>query len=159
MRCKIKKALPYFAIILVVVITSLVIIKPTDDSAFFTENYGRINTNSITSYTIVNEDEQSIKYKDGDEQFSLINSIFEKAEVTSDHEEIYLVSEKSGERIIVKGRYKKTVFVPYKDGSSESVKIILKDFCKNKSTAYFLDNHNYLITTVSIEDYNKIFKT
>lgn len=38
-----------------------------------------------------------------------------------------------------------------------SATLIVKDYCKGKSTNYLLDNHDYLIAKLTKEEYVKIF--
>ena len=160
-KCIMKKKLSYIMFCLIVtVIIIAVLAKLNDDSIFFSENRDKINTNNIISYTIVGEGGSSSRYNVGDEQFETISNILTNAEVTVDKDEVYLIDEENSEHIVVRGRCRKTVFIIYKEEKyDDNVKIILKDFCKNRSTTYLLDNHKYLITTISIDDYNKIFNS
>lgn len=155
-----KKEISIFAILFFVAVIGITIILCTklSDERFFSENGTRINTDIVDSYNVIDKQGNSLIYDKTDEKFNIINDILSSAEVRHEKNEIYIFDEELSERIILKGKYKNIVFIPYYEKQPDgSILLILKDFCENKSTKYLLDHHDYLVTTISEKDYYKIF--
>ena len=147
-----------FLCLLFTLVTVTIIINYTDDTIFFVNNKSRINTNVVDAYTVIDENGNRFCYKKGSNYFETINYIFSNSDVYYDTSNIYLIDEKSTKQFIVEGCHKKIIFVPLVENDNCNVKIILKDYCKNRSTNYLLDNHKYLITNISFDDYQRIFE-
>ncbi len=130
-----------------------------DDSVFFSENESHIQTDIVDSYTVVDKQGKSLLYDKSSEKFNVINNILSTAKVYHEKNELYIYDEISSEYIVLKSNNKKIFFIVYCEKQDDgSILLILKDFCKNKSTRYLLDNHDYLVTTITEKDYNEIFR-
>ena len=126
------------------------------DARFFSSNQTRIRTESVVSYTVVDDQGRSATYREQDEKYKTITKILSGAEVRHDKENIYLYDDTSA-RIVLTGKHHSVTFITHDVQPDGSVLLILKDYCKDKSTVYMLDHHNYLITYLSKKDYNRIF--
>lgn len=89
-------------------------------------------------------------------KYKTIAKILSSAEVSHDKENIYLYDNTSA-RIVLTGKHHSVTFIIHDIQPDGSVLLILKDYCKDKSTVYMLDHHDYLITYLSEKDYNCIF--
>ncbi len=151
----------YSLFIIVAVITlciALCIEYSNKNNVFFSEDETRINTDIVVSYTVIDKQGNSLTYDEADEKFNTIRSILSSAKVYHDKRNLYIVDEKSSEHIILKSKSKDIVFIPlYEKQPDGSILLILKDFCKNRSTTYQLDNHDYLVTNISETEYQEIF--
>lgn len=150
-----------FSVLFSFTITAIIIAlcsEYSNKNVFFSEDETHINTDIVVSYTIIDKQGNSLIYNKTDEKFNTIRNILSATEVRHENNEIYIIDEKSSERIILNGKYKKIVFTPFYEKQPDgSILLILKDLCKNKSTRYLLDHHDYLVTTISEEDYYEIF--
>lgn len=137
-------------------VMSAIILNVSTWEFFITEDKTAVNTSVVTSYTIVDENNKSQTYYKEDDKFNEISDILSSVEIKRDKKEIYLYGEE--EQIILKSKNKSTRFYPtYSHDDDQSVILIIKDFCEDRDTAYFLDNHDYLVAKISKNEYNKIF--
>lgn len=148
--------------VIISIIISIILINvlPISDLDFFiTNDETGIKTSAVTSYTIVNESNESNTYYQEDDKFNEISDILSSVEIKRDKNEIYLYGDE--EQIILKHKNKSITFYPTysHDDNNQAVILIIKDFCENKGTTYLLDHHEYLIGKISKDEYNKIFTT
>lgn len=160
MKKKIKILIGVLVAAAVIVITALICFNHYNKTAFFTENDTKINTDRVISYTVLDDNNNSVEYKADDEKFKTIDDILTNAEPYHNKNDIRPVSKDSGERLMLKGKYNaKAVFIVYyaekPDGSYE---LILKDYCEGKGTTYLLDFHDYLEIDLTPEEYSAIFE-
>ena len=126
------------------------------DARFCSLNQTRIRTDSVDSYTVVDDQGRSAIYREQDEKYKTITKILSSAEVRHDKENIYQYDNTSA-RIVLTGKHHSVTFIIHDIQPDGSVLLILKDYCKDKSTVYMLDHHDYLITYLSEKDYSSIF--
>lgn len=154
----IKKLLLSLSFITIIAIIVLILYANNSSAIFFLDDDTRINTDIVDSYTIIKKNGNSTIYDKNDEQFKAISNILSSVETYHDENRIYLFDKKSSEHIVLKSKNTNIAFYPYCDKQPDGrIILILKDYCENRSTSYFLDNHDYLITTISEKDYYKIF--
>lgn len=138
--------------ILVVIAVSILYFQTNN---FISDDEKSINTDIVITYTVFGDKGNQKVYIQGDKEFNEISDILSSAEITHNKKDIFLY-ENTDERIVLKSKFKEQAYYSYyRDGKYI---LILKNFCKNKDTSYFLDNHDYLITEISKKDYEKIFK-
>lgn len=142
---------------IIIAIILLNVLPNLDLNFFITNDETGIKTSAVTSYTIVNENNESKTYYQGDDKFNEISDILSSVEIKRDKNEIYLYDDE--EQIILKNKNKSITFYPTysHDDNDQAVILIIKDFCENKGTTYLLDHHKYLIGKISKDEYNKIF--
>lgn len=152
-----KHILIPIAIIFLIVAFIVLYNKPNNE--FIIDNDTKLNTKIINSYTIKSNG-VSYTYERENEQFNDINTIFENAELYHDRSRLYLYGEgepNDTEQIILNNDFVMYVYIG--DFSIDNTAtVIVKDYCKGKNTNYLLDNHDYLISKLTKEEYYKIFK-
>lgn len=152
-----KFILPTIFLIIIVIVGITLIISNSSTNHFFVDNQTRINTESVTSFTVVNKQGDSSKYERNDEKFDVINNILSSAKVYHNKNDIYILDGIS-ERIILTENHKTISFIPFYEKQPDgSTLLILKDFSESKSTNYMLDNHDYLVANISESEYQAIF--
>ena len=148
----------FFALAVAIIIAIVLICSNNSDSIFFSEDETRINTDIVDSYTVLDKNGNSLIYDKDTEKFNSISNILSSAEVRHNKSDIFLLDDESSERIVLKGKNKDIVFIPWYDRLPDgSIVLVLKDFCKGRSMIYWLDNHDYLVTTLSENEYDEIF--
>ena len=148
----------FFALAVAIIIAIVLICSNNSDSIFFSEDETRINTDIVDSYTVLDKNGNSLIYDKDTEKFNSISNILSSAEVRHNKSDIFLLDDESSERIVLKGKNKDIVFIPWRDRLPDgSIVLVLKDFCKGSSMIYWLDNHDYLVTTLSENEYDEIF--
>ena len=145
-----------FSAVILALVIIFVVGMCRSDARFFSLNQARIRTDSVVSYTVVDDQGRSATYREQDEKYKTITKILSGAKVRHDKENIYLYDDTST-RIVLTEKHRSMTFITHDIQPDGSVLLILKDYCKDKSTVYMLDHHDYLITYLSAKDYNRVF--
>ena len=74
-------------------------------------NQTRIRTDSVDSYTVVDDQGRSAIYREQDEKYKTITKILSNAEVRHDKENIYLYDNTSA-RIVLTGKHHSVTLLP-----------------------------------------------
>lgn len=148
-----KKYIVIIVIIIIFLLTVFTISYNKSNDKFITDNDTKLNTEIVSSYTVKDGD-KSYEFTEDTTQFYEINYILENAELYHDKSRLYLYDESP--QIILNDKF--IMYVYTGDLSIDnSATLIVKDYCKGKSTNYLLDNHDYLIAKLTKEEYSIIF--
>lgn len=146
-------------IVIIFLIVAFIVSYNKSTNEFIIDNDTKLNTKIINSYTIKSNG-VSYTYERENEQFNDVNTIFENAELYHDRSRLYLYYEgepNDTDQIILNNDFVMYVYIG--DLSIDNTAtVIVKDYCKGKNTNYLLDNHDYLISKLTKEEYYKIFK-
>lgn len=145
----------YIAIIIIMIflLTTFAVLYSKSKDKFIIDNDTQINTEIISSYTVKDGD-KSYEFIKDTIQFNELNHILENAQLYHDKSRLYLYDESP--QIILNDKF--IMYVYTGDLSIDnSATLIVKDYCKGKSTNYLLDNHDYLIAKLTKEEYSIIF--
>jgi len=141
--------------VLVFVAIIVICINRFNTNVFFLKNENTINFEVIESYIIVNKNSEHFIVDKESSKYNVICEILANSEIHHDKNNIYLL-DGTINQIIVKGKHRNNT-IYFFEHDDEYVTMIFMDYCKNRSTAFMLDNHDYLIADISYEEYERIF--